>query len=79
MLSSLSILLQSHGLCPIPINMLPINITTVYAIALGTIVFALIFVRALCCLAPLKSVVSVLFLKHLYYPYLLDRHRLIGP
>lgn len=59
--------------------MLTINITTIYAIALGAIIFTLIFMKVLYCLAPLKSVVSVLFLKYLYYPYLLDRHRLIGP
>lgn len=55
------------------------EIITVYAIAAGGIFSVAILVRCLYCLAPLKSVVSILLSKHLIYPYFLARHHFVGP
>ncbi|PGG99692.1 hypothetical protein AJ80_09306 [Polytolypa hystricis UAMH7299] len=53
--------------------------TDFYAIAAGGIVVSLILVRVLSYLSHLTTAVSVFVSKHLTYPYLIRRHRLLGP
>jgi hypothetical protein len=53
--------------------------TNVYGIAAGGILIVLAFVRLVSFLSRFTSVVSVWIAVHFIYPYLLGRHRLIGP
>ncbi|GFF47949.1 LOW QUALITY PROTEIN: metalloreductase transmembrane component, putative [Aspergillus udagawae] len=53
--------------------------TSVYGIAAGGILIILIFVRFISFLLKFTSVVSIWIAAHFIYPYLLGRHRLIGP
>ncbi|KAH1894043.1 hypothetical protein KXW40_005924 [Aspergillus fumigatus] len=53
--------------------------TSVYGIAAGGIFIVLVSVRLISLLLRYTSVVSVWIAIHLIYPYLLGRHRLVGP
>jgi hypothetical protein len=52
---------------------------TVYAIAVGGVFAGLFFIRALSVLASWKGSVSVFFSRHLALPFLVHRHRFLGP
>jgi hypothetical protein len=52
---------------------------TLYAIAAGGIFLLLVLVRIAPSFKPLAEALSRWVAKHLAYPYLLGRHRLIGP
>lgn len=55
------------------------DIIQTYAVAAGGILFALFLINLLPYLASLWKHISLFTSKHLTYPYLLHRHRLIGP
>ncbi|KAL4756094.1 NADPH oxidase family protein [Aspergillus foveolatus] len=52
---------------------------TVYAIAVGGVFAGLFFIRTLSVLASWKGSVSVFFSRHLALPFLVHRHRFLGP
>ncbi len=55
------------------------DIIQVYAVAAGGILFIFVLINLLPYLAPLGKHISLFTLKHLTYPYLLHRHRFVGP
>ena len=55
------------------------DIIQAYAVAASGILFAFFLINLLPYLAPLWKHISLFTLKHLIYPYLLHRHRFIGP
>lgn len=58
---------------------LSMDITQVYAVAAGGILFVFVLINLLPYLASLWKHISLFTSKHLTYPYLLHRHRFIGP
>lgn len=72
-------LLVSLGFSYLSISSITIDIITVYAIAASSLFSVAILTRSLYYLAPLKNVVSILFSKHLIYPYFIARHHFISP
>lgn len=52
---------------------------SIYAITAGGILGTLFLIRVASSLMTLSNTISVMILKHLSYPYILNRHRLIGP
>ena len=55
------------------------DIIQIYAIAAGGTFFIFVLINLLPYLAPLWKHISLFTSKHLTYPYILHRHRLIGP
>jgi hypothetical protein len=51
----------------------------IYAIAAGGTFFVAALVHLLPYISPLVTYVSVSISKHLTYPYLIERHRIVGP
>ena len=55
------------------------ELITVYAIAAGGIFVSLFLMRVASSLISLTSIIHVMASKHLTYPYLLNRHQILGP
>lgn len=55
------------------------DLITVYATAAGGIFVTLLLMRVASSLMSLTSIISVRASKHLTYPYLLNRHHIVGP
>ena len=55
------------------------DLITVYAIVAGGIFATLFLMRVASSLISLTSIIYVTASKHLTYPYLLNRHRILGP
>ena len=55
------------------------DLITVYAIAAGGIFVTLLLMRVASSLISLTSIIYVMASKHLTYPYLLNRHQILGP
>ena len=55
------------------------ELITVYAIAAGGIFVTLFLTRVASSLISLTSIIYVMASKHLTYPYLLNRHQILGP
>ena len=55
------------------------DLITVYAIAAGGIFVTLFLMRVASSLISLTSIIYVMASKHLTYPYLLNRHQILGP
>ena len=67
-----------HPRCPLSPS-LSMDVIQVYAVAAGGTIFIFILINLLPYLASLWKHISLFTLKHLTYPYLLHRHRFIGP
>ena len=63
----------------IPKSWLTIEITIFYAIAVGCLLTTLFLIRIAPSFLNLLGILSFLITKHLTYPYLWDRYRLIAP
>ena len=55
------------------------ELITVYTIAAGSIFVSLFLMRVALSLISLTSIIHVMASKHLTYPYLLNRHQILGP
>lgn len=55
------------------------NPTSIYAIAAGGVVVLLIVIKSLVSVEQVLRALALLTAKHLTYPYLVRRHRLLGP
>ena len=54
------------------------NVTQVYAIAAGGVFVLLLIVKSISSIQQVLSALAILMAKHLTYPFLLRRHRLLG-
>lgn len=55
------------------------DILVIYAIATGSVLGALVVIRLLRSLSRWKSPIFVFVSRHVVYPYVIARHRLVGP
>lgn len=55
------------------------NPTSIYAIAAGGVVVMLIIIKSLVSVEQVLRALALLAAKHFTYPYLVRRHRLLGP
>ena len=58
---------------------LEMEITQVYAVVVGGIASAFLLLALMSSLAPFWAYIRLQMTKHLVYPYILNRHALIGP